>query len=137
MLYVFDASFVAAQIIPGQKNAQTEALYRKIKDGDEKYAPQLFWYEITNIFTTLLRRQRYSREEVKEFFRPLSAIRLSCDSSSGPAYSEKLLRLSIDYRLSAYDAAYLELADRKKAVLCTFDKALQTAAEKLGVGVLN
>ena len=36
----------------------------------------------------------------------------------------------------SYDTAYLELADRKKAVLCTLDKELQTAAKRHGVMVL-
>jgi predicted nucleic acid-binding protein len=55
----------------------------------------------------------------------------------GVDYAEKLLRLAHNYDLSSYDAAYLELAGRKKAVLCTLDGNLQRAAEKYGVVVLK
>ena len=40
------------------------------------------------------------------------------------------------YRLTAYDAAYLELAQRNGLPLATLDEALQAAANKAGVGLL-
>ena len=66
----------------------------------------------------------------------LSALNLTSDYETGSAYSEKLLLLSNDYNLSSYDTSYLELAKRRKAVLCTLDKGLKSAAKKHGVAVL-
>jgi predicted nucleic acid-binding protein len=37
----------------------------------------------------------------------------------------------------SYDAAYLELAKRKNATLCTLDAGLQAAAIKYGVAILK
>jgi len=74
---------------------------------------------------------------VLQFFPLLAAIRLTTDFEAGTAYSEKLLRLCNDYTLSAYDAAYLELAGRKKAALCTLDENLKKAAKKYGVVMLK
>ena len=59
------------------------------------------------------------------------------DFETGIGYSQKLLRLCNDYNLSSYDAAYLELAERKKAVLCTLDDDLRAAAKKHGVAVIK
>ena len=39
--------------------------------------------------------------------------------------------------LSSYDAAYLELAERANAVLCTLDEDLRAVAKKRGVAVLK
>jgi predicted nucleic acid-binding protein len=41
------------------------------------------------------------------------------------------------YRLSNYDAAYLELAIRHHLPLATLDKVLQIAAEAAGVSLLT
>ena len=49
----------------------------------------------------------------------------------------KPLRLCDNYKMSSYDAAYLELAERKNAVLCTMDENLRSAAKKYGVAVLK
>ncbi|MDR0512025.1 MAG: type II toxin-antitoxin system VapC family toxin [Treponema sp.] len=137
MIYVFDSSFVGAQIIPDEKDPEVDRLCKKIKDNDEKQVPQLLWYEISNIFRNLTLRKRYTFDEVLQFFPLLVAIRLTTDFEAGAAHSEKLLRLCNDYNLSAYDAAYLELAGRKKAVLCTLDENLMKAAEKYGVVTLK
>jgi len=137
MLYVFDSSFVGAQIIPDEKDSEIDRLCQKIKHDDEKQAPQLLWYEIANIFKNLTLRKRYTFDDVLQFFPLLAAMRLTTDFETGTAYSKKILRLCNNYRLSAYDAAYLELAGRKSAVLCTLDENLMKAAKKYGVITLE
>ena len=134
---MFDASFIAALIIPDERALHSDKMYTKIKNEDEKHTPQLLWYEITNIFKNLLRRKRYTYEEVLQFFPLLSSIRLITDFETDVNYSKKILNLCNNYNLTSYDAAYLELAERKKAVLCTLDENLIIAAKKHGVTVLN
>jgi len=136
LIYVFDASFIGASIIPDEKNPKVDKTRADIDESEEIFVPQLFWYEIANIFNNLIRQGRFTGDEVMQFFPHLIAIRLKTDFETGAAYSQKLLRLCDDYHLSSYDAAYLELADRKKAALCTLDKDLRTAAKKCGVAVL-
>jgi len=137
MIYVFDSSFVGALVIPDEKNPRVDMMYGKIENEDEKCAPHLLWYEITNVFRKLIQRRRFTCDEVIQFYPRLLAIRLAIDNESGINYSKKLLRLSNDYNLSSYDAAYLELAERKNAVLCTFDEGLRAAAKRYGVTVIK
>ena len=137
MVYVFDSSFVGALIIPDEKNPQVKRMYAKIENEDEKHAPHMIWYETANIFYNLTRRKRYTYDEVLQFFPRLAAIHLTVDYETGVEYTEELLRLSNNYNISAYDAAYLELAGRKKAVLCTLDEGLKDAARKYGVTTLK
>jgi len=137
LIYVFDASFVGALIIPDEANPKVDKIRARIGEAEEIFAPQLLWYEIANVFKNLLRRKRCTFDEILNFFPPLSAINITCDFETGPDYAEKLLRLCNDYSISSYDAAYLELAGRKKAALCTLDENLITAAKKYGVTVLK
>ena len=136
MAYVFDASFVAALLLPDEKNAQVDDLYAGTAHEDI-FAPGLLWIEMGNIFNYLIRRKRYAYNEVLDLLPGLSAMHITTDTASGAAHAEALLRLAHDYNLSAYDAAYLELAGRKKALLGTLDENLQGAAEKYGLRLLR
>ena len=136
MIYVYDSSFVAAIIIPDEKNPKVNIAYNELEESDIIYAPQLIWYEIANVFKNLIRRKRYTPDEVSHFFTLLSGINLSTDFESGANYAKRIWNLCSAYNLSAYDSAYLELAKRKKAVLCTLDENLINAANKYGVEVI-
>ena len=136
MVYVFDASFIGALIIPDEKNFRVDKIRADIGEEEEILVPQLFWYEIASIFNNLIRHSRFSGGEIMQFFPHLTTIRLETDFETGIVYSQRLLRLCSNYQLSSYDSAYLELADRKKSALCTLDKALQAAAKKHGIMVL-
>ena len=137
MIYVFDSSFVGALIIPDEKNPRVDEIHDTIGQNEEIFVPQLLWYEIANIFKNLLRRRRYALDDVLQFSTLLAEDRLTCDFETGTDYTRKLLRLCNDYNISSYNAAYLELAGRKKAGLCTLDKNLISAAKKYGVTVLK
>jgi len=137
MIYVFDSSFIGALIIPDETNALVGKMYSKIENDDLRFTPYLVWHEITNMFMNLIRRKRFTFESVMEFYPLLEAFHLICDDATGVEYSKKLLRLCGDYKLSSYDAAYLELAERKKATLCTMDERLREVAKKCGVTVIK
>jgi predicted nucleic acid-binding protein len=137
MTYVFDASFVGALLIPDEKDRRVDDLYDSIQNEDVKFVPQLLWYEIGNVFKTLVLRERYAYNEVLAFIPHLKAMRLSTDAETGAGYTEKLLRIGQSLGVTAYDAAYLELAARKHARLCVLDGRLRSAAERYGVDVLE
>jgi len=137
MTYVFDASFVGAIIIPDENNPRINKIQADIGEEEDIFVPQLLWYEIASIFMNLIRRKRYTPDEVLQLIPLLAAVRLETDHKTGADYSQKLLRLCNEYNLSSYDAAYLELAERTNAVLCTLDENLVAAAKKHGVTVLK
>jgi predicted nucleic acid-binding protein len=137
MSYVYDASFIGTLVIPDERNLKVEKIHASVDEDEQIFTPQLFWYEITNIFNKLLLRKRYTLEDKSPFFFAVSSVGLITDSETGAGYSQKIFRLCNDYQLSSYDAAYLELADRKKAVLCTLDRGLKFAAQKHGLEVIN
>jgi len=139
MDYVYDSSFVGTLIIPDEKILKVEKAHLAINKnkGEKIYVPLLLWYEIANVFKNLIRRKRYNPDDILLFFPAINNIKLTTDFEYGANYSQKIFSLCNDYNLSSYDAVYLELAERKKAVLCTLDGNLKTVAKKYGVTVLN
>ena len=136
MNYVYDSSFVGALVIPDEKNPKVDKIHKSTNENDALNVPQLFWYELANIFNNLIRRKRFTYERVLQFFPFVNSIRLITDFEYDVNYSQKIFRLCNDYSLSSYDTVYLELAERKKAVLCTLDVNLKNAAKKHGVAVI-
>jgi len=135
--YVYDASFIISIILPDENNSKIDGIYDALDENDDVYIPQLNWYETANVFRNLIKHKRFTADEVAYFFPMLSFVNFKTDFESGVSYSKKLCELGNLYKLSAYDAAYLELADRKKAILCTLDDDLTKAAEKHGVKTLG
>jgi len=131
--YVYDTSFLFAIILPDEKNDDIDKICNALSDEDDVYIPQLVWYESANVFRNLIRNKRFTADEVDRFFPILSFINFITDFETGINYSKKICELGNEYNLSAYDAAYLELAVRKNAILCTLDDDLLKAAKKHSV----
>jgi predicted nucleic acid-binding protein len=66
----------------------------------------------------------------------LEALDISTDAETSLRALHDTLDLARRYSLSAYDAAYLELALRKSLPLATLDAQLNAAARQAGVPVL-
>ncbi|MFN8591705.1 MAG: type II toxin-antitoxin system VapC family toxin [Thermomicrobiales bacterium] len=63
-------------------------------------------------------------------------IEIDNQSVRGPA-GQRLFNLGFAYRLSVYDATYLELAIRQGLPLATQDRRLTEGAEATGVTILD
>jgi predicted nucleic acid-binding protein len=137
MNYIYDVSFIISLIIPDERNAKLIKAQNAIEEDEEIYTSQIMWYEVTNAFMNMIRRKRYDYEEFSHFFKMLKGFDFITDFETGIDYSKKLLSLCNEYNLTSYDAAYLELAERKNAVLCTLDEDLINAAKKHGVNVIK
>jgi predicted nucleic acid-binding protein len=136
VVYVIDASFFAASILPDEQKEHTLRFFSSIGENDTIYVPHWWWYESGNILKKAVDRKRLEYSEALVMVSRLDAFDISTDSEHGSAYTGTLLRLACDYGLTAYDAAYLELAARKGAALGTLDGNLKAAAEKHGVPVV-
>ena len=66
----------------------------------------------------------------------LGQLPIEIDSETLTKIWTDTLALADKMRLTVYDACYLELAQRRRLPLATFDKELRAAAAKLGVPVL-
>jgi predicted nucleic acid-binding protein len=87
--------------------------------------PHLADYEITNVALKKLRRERLAEDAVLACLHAYAAL----DMERYPVAVAPVLALAQRYRLTAYDAAYLWLAEQLQAPLATFDAQLATAAQ--------
>ena len=128
--FVVDASVSAAWFLPDEANAATEALLNATAT-HEVWVPALWLLEIGNLLISAHRRKRITADKRRELAAAASALRLKIDRE--PVAITTLDEIAASLGLTAYDAAYLELALRRGLPIATLDSALAQAMTKSGV----
>lgn len=119
------------------------------KASDQKYAelvliklaeedavvPNLWHLEATNVLMGAEKRGDTTTGEVERFIAQLESLPIHVDPLTANQAFNRILALSRAYKLSSYDAAYLELALREGLPLATLDKNLTKAAKKTNVEI--
>jgi predicted nucleic acid-binding protein len=95
--------------------------------------PALWHLEIGNVLLMAERRGRITSAQLQEHLALLRGLPLETDDEAPARTLPAVLALAGGHRLTAYDAAYLELAVRRGASLATRDSALARAARSVGV----
>ena len=99
-------------------------------------APQLWPIEALNGLLSAERRGRIDPERRQRLMGFLRDLPIKLDDETVPRLWTDTARLAERHRLTAYDAAYLELAMRLRLPLATGDKALIAAAGNEGITLL-
>ncbi len=133
MPFVLDASVTACWALSDENHPDADLAFLRIRT-EEAIVPCLWWFELRNILVVNERRQRITESDTAAFLSNISRLRVRV----APLPDENaLLRLARTYRLSVYDAAYLELAQREGVSLATLDDHLRRAAASEGVGLVT
>ena len=97
--------------------------------------PALWAIEVANGLATGLRRGRLAPEEADAFCSSLAVLDVRVDEA--PRDPLELTAVAVGSGISAYDAAYLLLAQRAGLPLATLDQRLASVAAEAGVTVLR
>ncbi|MDR2094844.1 MAG: type II toxin-antitoxin system VapC family toxin [Treponema sp.] len=136
MIFVLDCSFCAALFLTNERSLQVRNVFRGIAEDDEVSVPVLWWQEMNAVLAEALRRHLLNHTALLDISRLLSAYNFSIDVNYGAEYTAMILELVQNYSIGANNAAYLELAIRKKARLGTLSKELSAASIKAGIKIL-
>ena len=132
---VADASFCGAWILADESSGEADRLLTRIASGSvQLVVPALWHYEMLNLLRSALRRKRLVAEDLDLAVETLERVPMTMEDLPGAPARRRILHLAAQFDLSAYDAAYLELADRFKIALQTNDARLKAAAKQLGLG---
>jgi predicted nucleic acid-binding protein len=132
--WVIDASVTMPWFFPDEAKPFTEKLLDSLGE-QVLWAPTLWVLECTNVLQSAQRRRRIDARRRAEVAAELSELPVRLDAETPDFVS--LDRLAATQGLSAYGAAYLELALRRRLVLVSLDERLIAAAKALGHPVLS
>jgi predicted nucleic acid-binding protein len=133
--FVADASVAIGWVHPAQATTQTAAMLDAIAAGATLEVPALWPPEVANALTVLQRRRKLTEEEKETGLGWLRGLPLRIDHEMAVLAFSRLSELASAHQLSVYDAAYLELAQRRRLVLGCKDGPLRKAARRVGVSL--
>ena len=132
MPFVVDASVAASWLLPDESDLRADKAFSLLAM-DHARAPSLWWFEVRNLLVTNERRGRIDSLKSTRALRLLAGLPIRLDDHAGQA---RLLELARRHRLTMYDAAYLELAEREGIPLATLDRQLAEGAASEGVPLI-
>jgi predicted nucleic acid-binding protein len=137
MDWVLDASIALAWALPDETSLQADRFLSRVLAEDVLWVPSLWWYEVANALILAERRKRLTEADGIQLKELYGMLPIKTDTIIGSDTIERLSTLARQYKLSAYDASYLELALRKGLGLATLDRNLRSVAEKAGVRIFR
>jgi len=132
--FILDASISMSWCFADERTPYSRDVLKQL---DYTYAevPTIWPLEIANVLAVNERKGRLQISESTEFLKTLS--RLDIRIEQRPAYPGDLLPLIRRHKLTAYDAAYLDLAKRTGFALASFDTDLIDAAKSEGIALFS
>lgn len=101
------------------------------------WVPGLWRLEVANALTMGVRSKRITAEFRQQSLADLALLDIATDVDTDAMAWTRTVRLADQHRLTVYDAAYLELAQRLVLPLATLDAALRRAATSLSLPLLG
>lgn len=133
--FVLDASVTFAWCFADEASEAADALLDRV-ERDGAIVPGVWPLEVANVLLVAERRRRITPEIAGRFVDLLAALPIVVDDETGSRALGDTIDLARRLALTAYDAAYLELAKRRGLALATRDSDLRKAAAKSLVKLL-
>ncbi len=130
--FVLDASLALAWYFKDEADPYADAVAARFSTARAR-VPLIWHLEVANAVLMGERRQRSTEAQAAKWLAYLGALPIVVDDETNDHAWGEMLNLARAHRLSAYDAAYLELALRRGLPLATRDDKLTAAASVVGV----
>ena len=129
-LCVVDAARAASWLLPDEASKEGEKILIAYEAGELQFhMPRLWNYEVMNLLLMARRRKRLDDEGFAEARDIFGGIQCEFHEQADAVCRRRIFQFADRHQLTAYDAAYLELADRLQIPLYSLDNKLLKAAE--------
>jgi predicted nucleic acid-binding protein len=133
MPFVLDSSTALARVAPDE--ALSPAV-RRLLESDTAVTTALWPFETINGLEMMRRRGRLDQQTADEALEVLRLLPVEVEPPDFQRNLHAVLPLARKHALTIYDAAYLELARRRRLPLATLDDRLRRAARSARVKVI-
>ena len=140
-IIVLDNSINTRLLWPDSENpANNTYAFRVIQQADDGcvfQVPTIWHYELAHVAAALVRSGEVSQATAARYFERIAMLPITTDTTSHDNATTAAFALSIQFGLSVYDAAYLELALRSGGALATNDGRLRAATQASGASLFE
>lgn len=134
---VLDASVTVSWCFPNRRTEFTTQVLQRIASGGFAVVPSLWALEVGNALAVSERKGYLKPAQLEAFLRDLGDLPKQVEHHTSEQAFGRTLALAREYKLSTYDACYLELAERTGLPLATLDSGLEKAAKRAGVALVE
>lgn len=127
MSFVLDSSVAMAWVLPDESSSAADSIMSRLAE-TSAIVPALWPLEIGNVLVMASRRARIDPKKIQDLLAVLYSLPITVEDAPDRDTLMRTLSLAERHGLTAYDAAYLELALRRALPLATFDDRLRSAA---------
>jgi len=132
---VLDASLALSWALPDEASAYSDTVLGQVA-ASGALVPGLWPHEMANGLLMAQKRGRYTTAQRMVFVEELLRLPIEVEVPGVRDILDGQAVLAERFGLTAYDAAYLDLALRRGFPLATQDKAMKSAARKAGVMIV-
>jgi predicted nucleic acid-binding protein len=133
---VLDASLTLSWFFKDERTPGTDAVLTEVTENGAT-VPALWRLEVANALQMAVRRKRIDAAFRDSALTQLSRLSIPADPDTDAHAWTTILQLADRFELTLYDAAYLELAQRRRLPFATLDRELRDAAATLGITLLG
>ncbi|MHC5539056.1 type II toxin-antitoxin system VapC family toxin [Singulisphaera rosea] len=131
---VVDSSVAIAWCFSDEQDTYSQSVLDALAS-KTAFVPDLWHLEVANTLLVGERRKRSTQAETVAWMHFLTELPITVDDETKLHAFKEISDLGRSQSLSAYDAAYLELAMRRGLLLATLDEKLRAAAGAVGVSL--
>jgi predicted nucleic acid-binding protein len=135
MSLVVDASLTLAWYFEDEAAPATEGVLDLVSESSA-VVPALWRFEVGNALQMSIRRKRIDAAYRDAVLTELAALPIAIDLETDTHAWTRTLRLTELFGLTLYDAAYLELAQRRGIPLASLDQEMCAAAAAINATIL-
>ena len=132
--FFLDGSVTLAWLFLDEQDPYADAIVAKLPNL-EMLVPRLWHLEIANVLVVSERRKRCSQADTTQWLTYLAGLPIVVDAATEARAWSDTVSLARQHALTAYDAAYLEIAIREGVPLASLDAPLKAAAQAVGVPI--
>lgn len=129
---VIDNSVVMAWLFEDEVSAYADHILDQLPDLN-LLVPAIWSLEVSNVLLVAEKRGRLSNDDIYHFINLLMQLPIEIVVEDYRRSIQRILALGRSNEISAYDAAYLDLAIQNVCPLATLDHKLLEAAKNCGV----
>jgi predicted nucleic acid-binding protein len=134
--FVVDNSVVMSWCFQDEINPYADFILDRLEEATA-FVPSIWPLEVGNVLLVAERHHRLSEADSARFLALLSELPIFVEQEEPERMFKEILALARKYKLSTYDASYLDLAMRKGLPIATLDKHLMDAARRSRVPLVK
>lgn len=116
-----------------KQQRMTRKVFKAIESGAQIVAPELWLLEVTQLLQQLVQKDIIDELKQEQFLQALKQLPISISAQGSMDLMSICSTAMHEFKLSAYEACYLNVALKNKARIVSFDSALARAATKLKI----